>query len=278
MKAEPRAKFIRLQRDPDGEPLALETAIVRFVSDDPSKAALAVDLIGAVHVGEKAYYEGLNKQFENYDAVLYELVAPPGTRIPKGTKPGNHPVAMLQSGLKNMLQLEHQLEYVDYTRDNMVHADMSPEEMSKSMSDRGESFAAMFFRMMGQAIAQQSAQQHKGKSQDLDLFAALFDKDRAGSMKRIMAEQFESMEGAMEALDGPQGSTLITERNKVAIAKLAEQIADGRKKIAIFYGAGHMGDMEKQLANNLGLRRTTEQWLTAWKLAKTPEPPKAQAK
>ena len=38
-------------------------------------------------------------------------------------------------------------------------------------------------------------------------------------MKRLMAEQFENMEGAMEALDGPHGSTLVTERNKVAKKK-----------------------------------------------------------
>ena len=54
----------------------------------PSARDVVVDLIGAVHVGEKAYYEALNKQFEDYDAVLYELVAPEGTRVPKGAKPG----------------------------------------------------------------------------------------------------------------------------------------------------------------------------------------------
>ena len=66
--------------------------------------------------------------------MLYELVAPQGTRIPKGAKPGNHPVAMLQNGLKDMLGLEHQLQYIDYTENNMVHADMSPDELLKSMA------------------------------------------------------------------------------------------------------------------------------------------------
>ena len=56
-----------------------------------SASGFVVDLIGAVHVGEKSYYEALDKQFEDYDAVLYELVAPEGTRVPKGSKPGGHP-------------------------------------------------------------------------------------------------------------------------------------------------------------------------------------------
>ncbi len=272
------AKYIRIERDKAGEPLALQTAIVHLVSSDPAEPDLAVDLIGAVHVGERAYYEALNKQFENYDIVLYELVAPSGTRVPKGAKPSNHPVAMLQNGLKDMLQLEHQLQYVDYTKDNMVHADMSPDEFAKSMTDRGESFFTMFFRMMGQAMAQQSQPKTKSNVSDFSLLAAFFDKDRAGTLKRVMAEQFENLDGMMGALEGPGGSTIITERNKVAIKKLAEQIAGGKKKIAIFYGAGHLGDMEKHLAADYHLRRSGDQWLTAWKLEKAPAEAKPPAK
>jgi hypothetical protein len=267
------AKYVRIERDQSGEPLALQTAIVRFVSAAADASDLTVDLIGAVHVGEKAYYESLNKAFENYDVVLYELVAPPGTRVPKGAKPGNHPVAMLQNGLKDMLGLEHQLQYIDYTKDNMIHADMSPDEFSKSMADRNESFTAMFFRMMGQAIAQQSKLQNQGKSSEFDLLMALFDKDRAGALKRLMADQFENLDGAMSALDGPQGSTILTERNKVALKKLAEQIADGKKKVAIFYGAAHLPDMEKRLLADFHLQRSMENWVTAWKLDKPAEPP-----
>ncbi len=223
----PRPKYIRISRDDSDEPLALQTAIVRFVPADDASGGVQVDLVGAVHVGEKSYYEALNKQFEGYDVVLYELVAPEGTRVPKGGKPSGHPVAMLQNGLKGMLELEHQLELVDYTKENMVHADMSPDDFAKSMEERNESFFGMFFRMMGQAMAQQSVQ--KNRTSDFDLLAALFDPDRAGSMKRIMAEQFESLDGVMGALEGPDGSTIITERNKVALEKLAEQI-NGRQE------------------------------------------------
>ena len=197
-------KYLRLERKPAGEPVSLQTAIVRFVPAEGAKEGVTVDLIGAVHVGEKAYYEQLNKRFEDYDVVLYELVAPEGTRIPKGAKPGGHPVAMLQNGLKDMLQLEHQLQYIDYTKDNLMHADMSPEDLSKAMSDRNESFLSLMFRMMGHAMAQQSAQANKGATSELDLITAFFDPDRAGTMKRLMAEQFENMEGIMARSTGPR--------------------------------------------------------------------------
>ncbi len=272
-KPDARPKYIRISRDADQNPLALQTAIVEFVPTDSAKADLHVDLIGAVHVGEKSYYEALNKAFESYDVVLYELVAPDGTRVPKGGKSSGHPVAMLQNGLKGMLGLEHQLEQVDYSKENLLHADMSPEDFAKSMEERNESFLGMFARMWGQAIAQQSTQ--KNRTSDIDVLAAMFSPNRSFAMKRVMAEQFENVEGVMEALEGKDGSTIITERNKVALKKLSEQIAAGKKKIAIFYGAGHLGDMEKRLlSDEFELKRSGEQWLDAWNLTKTPAPAK----
>jgi hypothetical protein len=146
------------------------------------------------------------------------------------------------------------------------------------MNDRGESFAGMFFRMLGQGMAQQATRQRTGKTSDFEMLAALFDKNRASTMKRLLAEQFEDIEGMMESLDGPDGSTLISERNKVALKKLVDEIGSGKKKIAIFYGAGHMGDMENRLTQEFHLRRANDEWLTAWKLTKAPQAPKQQPK
>ncbi|HTU24431.1 MAG TPA: hypothetical protein VMF30_03465, partial [Pirellulales bacterium] len=115
-KVKNREHYLRIERDPAGNELGLQTAILRFESDAPERKGCVVDLVGAVHVGEKAYYEALNKRFKDYDAVLYELVAPEGTRIPKGAKTGGNAVSFFQNGLKDMLGLEHQLEYIDYTR------------------------------------------------------------------------------------------------------------------------------------------------------------------
>ncbi len=270
-KPESRPKYIRISRDADEQPLALQTAVVEFTPVDPAQGDLRVDLVGAVHVGEKSYYQALNETFAGYDVVLYELVAPEGTRVPKGGRSSSHPVALLQGGLQGMLGLEHQLEQVDYTKPNLLHADMSPDEFAQSMKDRNESFLGMFARMWGQAIAQQSTA--KNRTSDVDVLAAFFSPNRSEAMKRIMAEQFESVEGVMEALEGKDGSTIITERNKVALKKLAEQIAAGKKKIAIFYGAGHLGDLEKcLLSDEFGLKRSGERWLDAWNLSKSPEP------
>ncbi|MEX2175389.1 MAG: hypothetical protein WD872_13590 [Pirellulaceae bacterium] len=264
-------KFIRVRRNDEKQPVAMETAVVHYVPAAAGKTGLVVDLVGAVHVGDKAYYDQLNKLFESYDVVLYELVAPEGTRVPKeGRKGGNaHPIGAMQNGMSAMLELEHQLDRVDYTKENFVHADMSPEEFNKSMQDRGESFMQMFFRLMGQGMAQQAAaQQNGGGTSDFDLLLALFSKDRALKLKTAMAVQFENLDDQMMIFDGPGGSTIITERNRRAFEVLDKQIKDGKKKIAVFYGAGHLPDMEKRLAADFGLKRAGEKWLVAWSLEK----------
>ncbi|MEX2186850.1 MAG: hypothetical protein WD875_08660 [Pirellulales bacterium] len=259
-------KFLRIVRDADGEPQSMQTSIVSYKPKDGDRKGLVVDLIGAVHVGDGAYYDKLNKAFTEYDVVLYELVAPEGTKIPKGgrTEGSGHPVSAIQQGLKNILDLEFQLEKVDYTKKNFVHADMSPEEFAKSMDDRGESFLKMFFQMMGASIAQQAGK--KGNASDAEILLALLSPDRSFKLKRVMAQQFENLGGSMNALEGPKGSTIISERNRKALEVLKKEIDGGKKKIAIFYGAGHLPDMETRLAQDFQLNPGEVKWIDAWDL------------
>ena len=274
--ADDAPRYIRVRRNDAGQSLAMETAIIRFVPDseksDAARAGVTVDLIGAVHVGDKTYYDELNKLFDEYDVVLYELVAPEGTRIPKEGRKGSsgHPIGALQNGMSSVLELDHQLDRIDYTKEKLVHADMSPDEFNKTMEKRGESFYKMFLHLMGQGMAQQAA--GAGGSNDLAILMALFSKDRALKLKIAMADQFENLEGQMLAIEGPEGSTIISERNKRAFEVLDKQIKAGKKKIGVFYGAGHFPDMEKRLLKDFDLKRDSEKWIVAWKLEK----PKAQ--
>ncbi len=197
--------------------------------------------------------------------VLYELVAPEGTVVPKGGGNRNrNALSAVQNGMKDLLALEYQLAGVDYSKKNFVHADFSPEEFSKSMEDKGESFWTIFFRLMAAGMVQQA--NHPENANELDLMMALFDRDRAVKLKRIMAEQFADMDLLVTAFNGPEGSTLITERNKAALKVLAKEIDAGKKKIAIFYGGGHMPDMEPRVISDFHMKRDSQQWLEAWNL------------
>ena len=103
--------FIRIERDENREPVALQTVIAKYVPVG-SATGVEIDLVAVVHIGEQAYYRRLNREFQKYDAVLYELVAPEGTRPTRGGERSDNPLAMLQQVMKLVLRLEHKLEGV----------------------------------------------------------------------------------------------------------------------------------------------------------------------
>jgi hypothetical protein len=259
-------QFIRILRDSSKVPMSLETAIVSYTNSGKANGGTTVDLVGAVHVGEKSYYRDLNRAFREYDAVLYELVAAENTVPSQGQRSG-HPVSMLQVSMKSLLGLEFQLDSIDYKQKNFVHADLSPEEFTKSMEKRGESFTKLMFRLMGQGLAQQSAD--PARSNDLAVLGAFFSKDRSQDLKRVLAQQFEELEKANAVLDGPEGSTIITERNRRAAKVLEQQLQAGKQRVAIFYGAAHLPDFDKRLRSEFNLKPVRERWLEAWNLRST---------
>lgn len=81
-----------------------------------------------------------------------------------------------------------------------------------------------------------------------------------------MAKQFGSMEALLAGLSGPDGSTLITERNKRALQVLHQQQAAGKRKLGVFYGAGHLADMHERLQKEFHLIPVKTTWIDAWDL------------
>src|SRR5262249_12973780 len=162
-----------LQRDDKKQITALETNVVRYAAAS-GEGDVTVDLIGAVHVGDKAYYEKLNKLMEQYDVLLYELVAPAGTKIPKGgSKKTENRLAMLQNLAKIVLELDLQLEQVDYTKKNFVHADLSPDEMAEAIRRRGDDGLTLSLSILSDMLRQQNLQKMKPQAapqaEDVDI-------------------------------------------------------------------------------------------------------------
>ncbi|NBW96240.1 MAG: hypothetical protein EBR28_05830 [Planctomycetia bacterium] len=265
--------FLRLSRNDAGEPVSLDTSIVRYRETPPAAARagrrepVEVDLVGAVHLGNKAYYDTLDRVFRGYDAVLYELVAPDNARVPQpGRKPAGA-IGSAQQGLTKMLGLEFQLEQIDYGARNFVHADLSPREFEAAMRKRGESWWSMFLKLMREGAAR--TEQDTGRGGDVgfgDLFGLLFGSGREVRLRRILAEQFTDMEVLTAAFGGEKGSSLITDRNAAALEVLGDQIRRGRRRLAIFYGAAHMDDFDRRLREDFGMEPFETEWLEAWDL------------
>ena len=53
---------------------------------------------------------------------------------------------------------------------------------------------------------------------------------------------------------------------KRALEVLEEQLKAGKRRIGIFYGAGHLPGMERRLIADFGLKRSNVHWIEAWNL------------
>ena len=247
-------QFVRLLRDRQGNPRALQTAVASYAGKNAQGQQVQVDLIGAIHIADPEYYQELNRLFDRYDVLLYELVAPKGLQPRRGREGLYAPIA-------RFLGLADQIKVIDYEKRHFVHADMSPEEFAASMRKKKESLWQMFFKLLGASMAQQAV---SGAS-DAELLVALLRQDKK-ELRRVLAAQMAASQSILQALEGQQGSTLISERNKVALKVMRQQIAKGHRKLGIFYGAGHLEDMDRRLRKQYGFRPIGLKWLTAWNL------------
>ncbi len=267
-------QFIRLSRAKNGELQSLDTSIVRYRQKNTANENTVVELVGVVHLGGAGYYQELGKRFEGYDSVLYELVAPDNARVPRrGAHKSGGAIGSAQQGLTKLLGLEFQLEQIDYTQKNFIHADLSPQEFDAAMKNRGESWWSMFMDIMQESMARPLKNQPEVSVSEL--FGAFFGNDREIRMRRILAEQFSDLEVLEKAFGGEDGSTLITDRNAAALEVLDSEQKRGQKKIAIFYGAAHMPDFDRRLREDFEMFPDESEWLEAWDL-RLPDKKKAK--
>jgi hypothetical protein len=253
----------------------LETADVALRNADGA----TVHLVAAVHIGEKDYYAALNEGFKLRDAVLYEMVKPKGMEAPKPGQQSQSEIAQFQRLLKDVLDLDYQLDDVDYTAKNFVHADMDAETFQQKQAERGESFEMMMMQSLMKAMSQASTQPSDANAlntDDLleDLVKLVTRPDPQRQIKLMLAKNMANIEENAMGLGGPDGSVILTERNKAALAVLDDTLKSGKKDIAIFYGAAHMPDMAKRLADR-GFTPLATQWHTAWDLTIRSDEPSA---
>ena len=254
--------YVRLLSDEkSSELIALQTSIEHLKGND-SKGSFQIDLVAAVHIAEKAYYQQLNERFKSYDAVLFELIADPSIDRKVIGQSSDNPLSLAQKALQNILGLSFQLEKINYLAPNFVHADMSPGQFSESMQKRGESITQLLIKIMLQSMVNDD----RAPANLSDLIMLGFSQTRAVGLRRSLARQFQDMESMLTAINGSEGSTIISDRNKVASSVAKSELAKGKRNLAIFYGGAHMPNMKEQLQQLLGVKGAGMEWLTAWNL------------
>jgi hypothetical protein len=259
-------RYLRVATDPLGTAEALQTSCVRFASSDGQQT---VDLIGAVHIADADYYKNLNEKFKEYDAVLFELVADDERLKSLGQNQGHSILSLVQKLMSRSLALVHQVDHIDYSAGNMVHADLSFAQLKTALRARGGSLAGIVIEVLRHVLVNAG----RGKSvvpglSPFELLQAAFVPGGASrKLKVYVAKVFGD-----QLDDVTLGSTtlqklVIEDRNKAALEVLKRELGSGKKKIAIFYGAAHNPDFENRLLLDFGLEVREEVWLDAWKLS-----------
>jgi hypothetical protein len=145
--------------------------------------------------------------------------------------------------------------------------------MGDAMRKRGETGLTVMLGILADMFRQQNLQAEKagtekGEQEEVDLFSLFTDPEGSLKMKRMLAEQFANMDNPAGGLGQTLNNILVVDRNAAALKVLQKELAKGRKKIGIFYGAAHMPDFERHLKDDFDLKRQGEEWLVAWDLKK----------
>lgn len=248
-------EFIRV--DEDDHAARLQTAVTRYEKGDES-----VELIGAVHIADKGYYQTLTTRFTRYDSLLFEMIG--GEKFANHQQPaadnadnfsGLHKVYTM---VATFLNLTGQTENIDYTTRNFVHADLTLAEFTQMQAERNESLIG-FAMKAGKLDPDAPNQPDPAK-----LLRAML----SGNSNGVKLEIVHTLGRGDDQIAAFAGeSVIVTDRNQRCVEIIQKELAAGHKKLGVFYGAAHFPDLEKRLLE-LGFKRTNQEWLTAWDIPK----------
>ncbi len=284
--------YIRVTK-PDTNTVQLDIALRKFIP--VSGTGPAIWLAGTAHLGEPEYYHTLQKFLDAQTVVLFEGVnarahprkvpkpgasAEPEPDLPPEPKAseGTNTAYSLQPELAKSLGLAFQLDAIQYDRTNFLNSDLSIFDIQKLMLNDpkavpaqpgqpgrssatfdallqimdGSSFLGSIYKWMVQYI---------GRSPELQATTRLMFVQMLGDLTGDMAE----MRGAPPELQHLL-KVLIEKRNQNVVEDLKTELAivPAEGSIAVFYGTGHMPDLEKRVVHQLHYRPVEDKWYTAF--------------
>ena len=248
-----------------------------------AKTGPSIWLAGVCHIGEPAYYRQLQSSLEQRSLVLFEGVSekhnglkskkrPP--EAPASTQPSRQPSQSpigLQDAMASALGLEFQLSAIDYDQPNFRGCDLSITELRQIMTESpgpegreaSQSFEGLVQMMQG------------GSFFDVLIQAGLrfmtSTSKLQGMSKLAFIEMIAQMKGDPANLAGLPSSmkrlleVIIQQRNQKVLSDLRADLRHWRrdKSIAVFYGVGHMPDLDERLRGDLHYVPIRQEWFTA---------------
>ncbi len=279
----PPEPYVRIAGS-DSNHIALQIAAREFLPT--RRGEPVVWLTGVSHIGESSYYAALQAHLDAQTLVLFEGVgaaeeesstnndhtelATQGTEAAPANE-GNR--GSLQSAMATALGLVFQLDAIDYRRGNFRNSDLSISQLRELMAQQeagstqagaSESFENLMELMQGSSWFDwllQAALRCLGTSPKFQALGRLALIDLLGQLQGDPS-RLEGLPPDLKQLL----EVLLQRRNEKVISDLKSDLPTiGRHgSIAIFFGTGHMPDLEKRLCSQLKYRPGRELWYTAF--------------
>ncbi len=168
--------------------------------------------------------------------------------------------AGLQKNMADALGLAFQLEAINYLGDRWRNCDVSVSELRALFEEQGSDASPLLEALSGGSLFEGAA------SRMLKLLGST--EGGRSAMKLVGIETLARADELMAAMPlGLEGwlEVLIDRRNDVVLEELAAVLEEEPElaRVAVFYGAGHMADLEQRLVTGLELVPLEEVWLPA---------------
>jgi hypothetical protein len=271
------APYVRASNS-ESNVLELQIAARRFV---PTRGkGPTVWLTGVSHIGSSNYFAELQRHLNAQTLVLFEGVGEHSQDFAK-KKPsdsagdtdatGKAGGASLQSSLATSLGLVFQLDTIDYDRPNFRHSDLSIREIRELLAEprgsgggdaaqdfdnllsmmEGDSFMNIVLQFGLGILASSPKLQAMSKVTLIEVIAEMSgDPSRLGAISSELKQLLE---------------VLIAKRNQRVIddLKIALKEVGRQGSVSIFYGTGHMNEMEIRLRKELHYQPQGDAWFSA---------------
>ena len=280
--AAPPVPYVRILNT-DSNLVQLQVALREFVPDRHHRQP-ALWLMGVSHIGQSNYYARLQKELDAKTLVLFEGV---GDHPDSQTEPAEPAVqtngpaqgeadesrSSLQSAMAAALGLVFQLQAIDYQRTNLQHCDLSVEQIRNLLAEHppqpgqegaGPSFESLLQLMQGGSLFDSLLRlglQFIGSNQKFQGLARLALLETINEIQGDPSNLAALPPDAKELLN-----VLLQKRNDQVLACLQTDLKKLRRadSLAVFYGTGHMPDLERKIRSQLHYRPAGELWLTAF--------------
>ena len=281
----PPAPYVRILHSGSNQ-VELQIAAREFLP--AHRGQPAVWLTGVSHIGESNYYAKLQAHLDAQTLVLFEGVgaaesqqraqndnqsgppAAPATNRPVHTAESS---ASLQYTMAESLGLVFQLDAIDYQRTNFQNCDLSITQLRELIAQQetatgsagvSESFEGLLGLMGGGSWMDsllQTALRLLGTNPKFQALGRLALIDLLGQIQGDPTRLQGLPPELKQLLD-----VLLQKRNQNVIATLKQERAEvgGHGSISVFYGTGHMPDLEERLRRELRYRPAREIWFTAF--------------